>query len=370
MGGEVDAIYMDFAKAFDSVPHKRLLHKINNYGISGNILSWIKDFLTTRHQRVGVYTNFSSWNNVQSGIPQGSVLGPLLFVIYINDLPENIKSSILMFADDTKLYRKIDSNEDYTLLQKDLDILQNWSDTWLLKFNPDKCKTLTIGKSKVENDRRYSMKINESPNSSQSHNLEKVKEEKDLGIIIDDRLNFEKHINTKVNKANQIMGLIRRTFSFLNESIFLHLYKSIVRPHLEYAVHCWHPMRKKDISSIENVQRRATRMVPTLKGLTYPQRLQKLKIPTLVFRRMRGDMIETFKILTDIYDKAASPILEFVSQDIPTRGHKYKLRKKHHNTRIHQHFFSSRIIDAWNSLPNDVVEAPTLNSFKNKLDKY
>lgn len=96
---------------------------------------------------------------------------------------------------------------------------------------------------------------------------------------------------------------------------------------------------KKDIPSIENVQRRATRMVPTLKGLTYPQRLQKLKIPTLVFRRMRGDMIETFKILTDIYDKDASPRLEFVSQDIPTRGHKYKLRKKHHNTRLHQHFF-------------------------------
>lgn len=137
-----DTIYLDFAKAFDSVPHQRLLRKVSAYGIKGQLLSRIKDFLTERRQYVSVKGEVSSWKNVISGVPQGSVLGPILFIIYINDLPGVIRSTVKIFADDTKIYNK-DSTSD--ILQQDLDAFFVWSKLWQLCFNVDKCKTIDFG---------------------------------------------------------------------------------------------------------------------------------------------------------------------------------------------------------------------------------
>ena len=148
-GGSLDTIYCDFMKAFDKVPHRRLIHKISKYGIKGNILGWIDSFLSNRTQLVAVGAAESSRSNVTSGIPQGSVLGPLLFVIYINDLPEVVdkNSHVFLFADDTKVSRQIRTDADQIILQKDIDNLKIWSDTWLLKFHPDKCVSMTIQNS-------------------------------------------------------------------------------------------------------------------------------------------------------------------------------------------------------------------------------
>ena len=229
-----------------------------------------------------------------SGIPQGSVLGPLLFLIYINDLPDNIRSKSLLFADDTKIFREITCKEDAVELQSDIDSLDKWSKKWLLSFNLTKCHVLTIGKVfNIQCTQRYKLSNQE---------LEHVFEEKDLGVIIDADLKFEEHISSKVNKANALVGLIRRTFSFLDATLFKKLYVSFVRPHLEYAQVVWSPYLKKYKNMLENVQIRATKLVDGMASIPYHERLKALKLPTLAYRRARGDMIEIFKHI-HIYDK-------------------------------------------------------------------
>ena len=132
-------------KAFDTVPHERLIHKLPGYGISEEISKWIRSFLTGRRQKVVVNGEKSDWGKVTSGIPQGSILGPLMFVLYINDLPNEIESSMLLFADDTKIFREIKSIKDQETLQSDVDAMCDWSSKWLLKYHPDKCKSMRLG---------------------------------------------------------------------------------------------------------------------------------------------------------------------------------------------------------------------------------
>lgn len=143
-GGELDVLYFDFKKAFDTVPHRRLLAKLAALGVSEELYNWIEDFLTNREQTVVVNGKHSGWRRVTSGIPQGSVLGPILFIIYINDLPDVVKSIMLLFADDAKLYREIRSAADHTALQEDVYAMESWSDKWLLRFHPSKCKVMTV----------------------------------------------------------------------------------------------------------------------------------------------------------------------------------------------------------------------------------
>ena len=283
-----DTVYLDFAKAFDSVPHERLLRKVSAYGIRGQLLSWIKDFLTERRQYVSVKGESSSWKDVISGVPQGSVLGPILFIIYINDLPEVVNSTMKIFADDTKVYNK-DTNND--ILQQDLDALFVWSKLWQLCFNVDKCKTIHFGRNKQ--NYQYTMNFED---------IDSAEEEKDLGVIFQQDLKFSNHIATKVNKANSILSLIVRTFQFIEQDSFILMYKAIVRPNVEYGNTIWYPHLRRDIESIERIQKRATRQIPQLKDLTYNERLKKLKLPTLAHRRRRGDMLQTFKILHKIED--------------------------------------------------------------------
>ena len=359
-GKSVDCIYMDFKKAFDTVPHRRLLKKLESYGINGNVLRWVKAFLSNRVQQVAVQGEVSNWLDVQSGIPQGSVLGPLLFVLYINDLPDQVHSPVYLFADDTKIFRTIKNDDDENILQQDLQKLHDWSNKWLLKFHPDKCKVMTIGK---DSDRSYIL---------DGHKLQKASHEKDIGVTIDNQLTFDKHINEKINKANSMLSLIRRTFEHLNETNFLPLYKAMVRSHLDYASSVWSPYKMKHIDAIENIQRRATKQIPSLKNLSYEDRLKKLKLPTLTYRRLRGDMIELYKILNNVYDQNISsflPTKQSLNSRATPRGHHLQLYHPHVNKLIRQNYFSVRVIDKWNNLPPAVVEAPSLNSFKTRLDK-
>jgi hypothetical protein len=151
LGYSIDCVYMDYQKAYDAVPHKRLHNKLASYGIHEQLIAWIDNFLSNRVQQVGVNGERSEWHNVTSGIPQGSVLVPLLFVIFINDLPETVNSDAYLFADDTKIFKIIKSSDDSTILQEDLTKLEEWSDIWLLKFHPDKCKHMHIGKKNDDN---------------------------------------------------------------------------------------------------------------------------------------------------------------------------------------------------------------------------
>ena len=277
-GGTLDVIYCDFMKAFDKVPHKRLVHKVSKYGVTENVLGWINSFLSNRTQCVTVNKCVSDRAPVTSGIPQGSVLGPLLFVIYINDLPEVVDkdSYAFLFADDLKAFRQISSENDKLILQNDIDNLVKWADTWLLKFHPNKCVSMSLG-AKVYNE--YYMG---------DHKLDISHCEKDLGILIDDKLNFEKHVTQSVNKANRIMAIARKTFDYMDLQTFSYIFKGLVRPHLEYGAPLWSPHTLKTKKLIENVQKRATKTVPGLSGLSYEEHLRKLKLPTLAYRRARG----------------------------------------------------------------------------------
>jgi len=359
-GGEVDVVYCDFQKAFDKVPHRRLLSKTKNYGIRGKVFKWIECYLTGRQQRVQSQGHASSWHEVTSGIPQGSVLGPLLFVIYINDLPATAANSyIYLFADDLKLYLPIFSPADRHNLQGDLDRVHAWSESSLLKLHPDKCKSMRIGSSVHP---PYQYKIGDSQ-------LQHVRQEKDIGVTIDANLKFEQHMAEKINKANRILGLISRTFIYKDGPTLLTLYISLVRPHLEYANQIWTPQTIKMIAAIENVQRRMTRMIPNIRHLSYEERLHHLKLPSLAYRRLRGDMIEMYKIATGIYDQeVTSNLLKFNTTN--TRGHDYKIQKERPRLNLRKHSFFYRVVNPWNYLSNHVVQAKTVNTFKNRLDAF
>ena len=362
-GGNVDIVYTDFMKAFDKVPHQRLLLKVESYGITGDILLWIKDFLANRIQRVCVEGHFSDWSRITSGIPQGSVLGPILFLIFINDLPECISDcSIKIFADDTKLYKEITSLSDCGSLQQDLNCLYNWSELWQLRFHPDKCQVLRLGKYHPEF--RYSM-LNYQGSRQE---LDFVSQQRDLGITIDKDLHFKEHISVVVNKANCILGIIRRTFRYLDAGTLLLLYKVMVRPVLEYGLPAWSPIYKREANLIESVQRRATKLIPGMNHLCYSERLLRLNLFTLAHRRLRGDMIYVYNYLHG--RMKTSHNLFTLNTASTTRGHCLKLVKPRVNTSIRQSFFTQRSIDSWNILPEYVISAPSIDSFKGRLDIY
>jgi hypothetical protein len=361
-GISIDVCYMDFMKAFDKVPHRRLISKVKQHGIEGKALNWIQAFLSNRKQRVVLNGKSSAWHEVTSGIPQGSVLGPLLFVLYINDLPACVKSECLLFADDTKIFRSILSDEDRQVFQDDIDKLHAWTTDWLLLFHPDKCKVMSIGRGSKSHE--YSLPTVGNGRTTLTHTTS----EKDLGILFDDALSFREDMTTRINKASSIMGVIRRSYSYLDESSFKSLFKALVRPHLEYGAPIWQPYKMMDITAMEKVQRRATKLVSSLRHLAYEDRLKKLELPTLRFRRLRGDIIETYKLMTGIYDSTLPPLLYTDNCD-RTRGHRLKLKKSRWNTTLRGNSFSNRVTNQWNALPEEVVSAPSLNAFKNRLDK-
>ena len=260
LGIPVDEIYLDFAKAFDKVPHQRLLYKLRKLGIEGVLLTWIESFLSGRSQSVKVRNSQSDFIPVTSGVPQGSVLGPLLFIAFIVDLPCVISSASKIFADDTKLYRKIESIEDSDLLQQDLNSLSDWCKTWGMAFNTSKCVIMHYGKD--------------------NHNYlyHTCSTLKDLGVMISSNLKPEEQISRCVEKANSMVGMIRRTFTYVDSDIFLKTYKVFVRPILEYCQEVWSPFLQKDIDDIEKVQRRATKIIPGFSDMTYEERLEKLNL--------------------------------------------------------------------------------------------
>ena len=353
----VDINYYDRKKAFDTVPHRRLLVKLRDLGIQGNILSWITGFLTNRRQRVSIRGSVSEWLPVGSGVPQGSVLGPILFLFYINDLVDGLECPILLFADDAKIFKVIKSQEDIDALVRDMKKIQEWSDKWLLIFNEDKCGTMHIGSRNVRTDYLLNHKV-----------LKKTEAEKDLGVLVSQDLKPSKHVSAVAAKANSVVGLIKIFFEFLDAETVVTLYCTLVRPIMEYAVQSWCPYQVKDIEELEKVQSRATKLVPGLQDMSSEDRLRELGLPTLKQRRLRGDMIEVYKILNGHEGTDYRHFFKFKQGS--TRGHNWKLDKEHLNSQVRGEWFSVRVVNHWNDLPSSVVNAPSIATFKGKLDEH
>ena len=358
VGSPVDIIYLDFQKAFDKVPHQRLLLKLKAHGIGDSITDWIEQWLTDRRQRVVVDGEVSNWKSVLSGVPQGSVLGPILFLIYINDLDDSITSNVLKFADDTKLFRKVNTDGDKQHLQNDLDRLVKWSEKWQMLFNFGKCKCLHTGHGNLNVNYKMGATV-----------LGTTVKEKDLGVTISADMKVSEQCGIAASKGNQILGLIRRNIAYKGKKLIIPLYKAIVRPHLEYCIQAWRPYRKKDIDTLERIQRRATKMIPELRDLSYEERLKECGLTTLETRRLRGDQIEVFKILNG-YENIDRNMFFSLKKDSRTRGHEEKLVKDQCRLDIRKHSFSQRTINEWNKLSTDCVTASSVNMFKNKVDTY
>ena len=352
-----DCIYLDFAKAFDKVPHKRLCSKLKAFGIRGNLLKWLSNFLTNRTQSVVINNISSGSSSVTSGIPQGSVLGPLLFLLYIDDITDGINSVIKIFADDTKVFRALNSPTDSPSLQTDLDKLLAWSKKWQLPFNVSKCKVIHYGPK----------------NSSSSYFIDGTlvqvdHSEKDLGITFDSDMKFTTHLHSIVSKANSRVGILRRNFTDMKPEVFLPIYKAIIRPLLEYGSVIWNPMLLQDKREIEMVQRRATKLVRSISHLSYSERLKFLKLDSLCYRRRRGDMIQVYRIIKSI-DNIDTSNFFTLNQDQRTRGHSFKLAKPRANSSLRLNTFSNRVINDWNNLSDLTVNSKSVNVFKTNLKR-
>ena len=229
-GLEVRSIFLDIAKAFDKVWHDGIIFKLTQNGISGNLLNLLRDFLNERKQRVILNGQFSTWKNVSAGVPQGSILGPLLFLIYINDLTEGLSTNAKLFADDTSLFSVIhDIQTSANNLNKDLERISNWATQWKMNFNPDTTKQAqeVIFSRKLEKTVHPPLLFNNA-------SVTRTSSQKHLGIILDNQLKFDDHIKVVFRKISKTIGLLRKLHNFLPRAALITIYKGFIRHHLDY----------------------------------------------------------------------------------------------------------------------------------------
>jgi hypothetical protein len=358
-GNNMDVVYLDFSKAFDKVPHRRLLEKLRAHSVDGKVLNWIEAWLTGRTQRTVLNGEASDWSDVTSGVPQGSVLGPLAFIVFINDIDDVTVNITIMnkFADDTKCGNVIRSPSDISDLQDCLDSLVDWAEKWGMSFNIRKCKVMHIGRT--------------NPRSAYTMNnvaLCTTEAERDIGVKVQSSLRPSMMCKESANRANAVLGQITRSFHYRDRRTFIQLYKQYVRPHLEFAAPAWSPWTQADILALERVQRRAVKMVSGLQSNLYEDRLKELNLLSLEDRRTQFDLIQTFKIIRGFDDVKADTWFDLVGPD-PSRVTRHSqdplnICRKNPRTEIRRQFFSNRVIDKWNELPSEVKNSRSVARFK------
>ena len=286
-GQSVDIIYLDIAKAFDSVSHAKLLLKLERYGFRGRWLDWFRAFLFDRKQRVRVRDSFSDTLSVTSGVPQGSVLGPVFFMLYINDLPLVVSQCyVRIYADDTRLFRRVSDDNDFQLLCDDLNNVSRWANTWQLNISFPKCNVVHLGAKNARNN--YVI---------DGVNIVPTDMIKDLGTFVSETFSFGPHISKIVSKANSQIGYLLRRFVCRDVNFMMKLYKTYIRPLVERDCVVWKPCNVADINLLESVQRNFTRRIIAVSSMSYDDRLNALHLCTLELRRLRFDLIEVYKIV-------------------------------------------------------------------------
>ena len=364
-GLTVDLVFFDYTKAFDKVCHTLLLCKLQSLGINNQLITWIGEFLRARTMRVRVHGTLSSSRPVSSGVPQGSVLGPILFLIYVNHTVSNLTSNYKLFADDIKLYlTRVLNNpvHDVATLQQDIDTLVHTSSSWGLEMEASKCVCLRFGPKSQQDCTQ-----GPSPYTLGNATISFVPEHKDLGVTVDRQLKFHSHINRITKTCNGISNNILSSTLCREANFMLNIFTTHIRPNLEYGSCIWNCGYMGDTRSLESVQRRWTKKITGLRDLSYAQRLRRLDLFSVQGRLLRADLIQVWKIFNR--DCALEPTQLFLRANFNRRGHSLKLYLPRADVNCRRRFFAIRVINDWNSLSNDAVTASSLNRFKALLKR-
>ena len=362
---QYDVGILDFSKAFDKVSHNKLLGKLQYYGINGKTHSWLENFLTNRKQKVVIDGETSEVIDVTSGVPQGTVLGPILFNIYINDIAENITSQVRLFADDCLLYYPIKTEEDCKILQEDINTLATWADTWQMEFNPSKCFIMNITLAKKN--------IIQNSYQMYNHTLEVVNSTPYLGVTIANNLKWNDHINKITAKANRVLNFIRRNLKNCPQPIKEKAYQTYVRPIVEYSSTVWDPHTKENKEKIEKVQRRAARFVTNNYHQTssVTEMINSLQWETLENRRTQANLIMYYRVSHRIIAIPYTYLPPSMPKTYSSRHHnKYAFQIPQCRINSFKFSFFPRTTPIWNALPNTVVSAITLENFKQELSNH
>ena len=319
--------------------------------------------MTNRKQRVVVDGEKSSQGDVLSGVPQGTVLGPLLFLLHINDLPAHVKSIIRLFADDCLLYRKIKDEQDLQILQDDLASLEIWAESWGMKFNASKCYIMSLHRTRKPLTKFYQLN---------GHILQQVSDNPYLGLMIRDDLQWSTHISKTCAKANSTLGFIRRNLRNCNTHFKQTAYISLVRSVLEYSSTVWDPYLVQDISKLERVQRSAARFVKSDYGQksSVTKMMEELNWKPLHQRRREHRLVLLYKIINNLVAIPKDDYLDFNTRD-SRQGHSKQIlvKSSDRGCNVHKYSFFPRTILDWNELSQEEVDCPTLDKFKAVVQK-
>ena len=362
-GNSVDTIYLDFSKAFDKVDHVLLFRKLRLMGISGKLGRWLHSFLTNRKKAVMVNGVSSEIAEVKSGVPQGTVLGPILFLIFIADIDVEIRYSILSsFADDTRIFKSVNSVVDSFKLQYDLNMAYKWTKKNNMTLNDAKFQLLSHGRKEDLLEKCYL-----SPTAKK---IDKKVSVKDLGVLMDSDCKFSSHINRVADKMKEMSGWILRTFRSRSPALMLILWKSLVLPHHDYCSQLWSPYTVADIQKLEMLQRSFVRKIDGMHALNYWEQLNKLGLYSLERRRERYRIFYVWKVI-----EGFSPALKGIS----TYNH-IRFGRLCHVPVIRQgpfhglrnSSFSVKALQLFNSIPRNIrdLSGCSKDQFKNKLDEF
>ena len=362
-GRAVDIIFLDFSKAFDVVNHIVLIGKLAALGFSAQLLGWTESFLVGRSMLVSVAGFDSESYSVTSGVPQGSVLGPLLFLIYVNNLANSLQCKWYAFADDFKLYISYNRNiglEEVSTLQRDLDSLVSVSESWNLKLNYSKCVIMKFGVGTAVRGVRSGYFLGDTE-------LSQVQSYRDLGVIVDTSLRFHEHVNNIVRKCSGLASGLLRSTVCRSRDFMLSVFISHIRPLMDYCSTVWNMGFLCDCRKLESVQRKWTKEVLGLEDLDYNSRLRELGLFSVYGRMLRCDLIKLWKVFHAEVDIGLRDIFERHSHG-STRGHKFKLSVPRCRTEIRRRFFNVMCVEIWNGLSHRAVDSDSLECFKAIID--
>ena len=368
---EVRAVFLDISKAFDKVWHEGLIFKLKQNGIRGNLLNFFISYLNGRKQRVGINGSYSEYSLIESGVPQGSVLGPLLFLVYINDLEKNLKSQVKFYADDTMLYSIVhDPATSAADLNHDLDLIQKWAYQWKMEFNPDPLKQAT---QIIFSCKRH--QVNHPPIFFNGIEVAIENEQKHLGLILTPNLSFTKHIKAKIKNANKHIGIIKCLNKYLPFKILNQMFKTFARTHMDYCDIIYHQASKITnagqvltslMEEVERVQYRgALAVTGAWKGTSRSKIYEELGWESLSDRRKVQRLIQMYKIVnmyTPSYLRDKLPPLRNPFAQVTHTFQEFRVRTE----RFRNTFFPDTIKN-WNVVISDFAEMPELNTFKSHL---